>query len=83
VSYHEFCRNATPQCAPALGQIRLMPREYTTGSFGFAGGGNQRVTLKLANGQEVFCTVMEIKLVVENSKFADRTAPAEETAEVG
>lgn len=76
VSFAEFCRNAAPTVASVSGSdIALKPREYSTGSFGWMGMGKAEV--KLANGQTVRCQV-DIKLIVVNSKNADRSeAPAE------
>jgi len=78
VSHAEFCRNATPLMANVQGaQLVGKPMEFSTGSLGWYFSGS-KAEVKLANGQTVRCQV-DLKLVVVNSKFADRTEP--ETAE--
>jgi hypothetical protein len=76
VSHSEFCRNATPLAQSVQGASLVgKPMEFSTGSLGwyFSGG---KAEVKLANGQVVRCQV-DLKLVVVNSKFADRTPDTE------
>lgn len=74
VSHAEFCRNATPLMTTVQGaQLVGKPMEFSTGSLGWYFSGS-KAEVKLANGQTVRCQV-DLKLVVVNSKFADRTAP--------
>jgi hypothetical protein len=74
VSHAEFCRNATPLMATVQGaQLVGKPMEFSTGSLGWYFSGS-KAEVKLANGQTVRCQV-DLKLVVVNSKFADRTEP--------
>ena len=78
VSKAEFCRNATPLAATVQGsQLVGKPMEFSTGSLGWYFSGS-KAEVKLANGQTVRCQV-DLKLVVINSKFADRTPDTDAT----
>jgi hypothetical protein len=73
VTFAEFARNSEPCPSVAIaGQVvHVEGREFSTGTLGWMHKGKPMLTIKLANGTEVKCTV-DLKLYVQDSKQALR-----------